>query len=82
MQYNIIPIVYGGADYKSILPDNSYIDVRSFKSAKSLADYLYKVGSDEKLYNSFFEWKKHFQSVVTHIEPFCTLCTSLKQKKI
>ena len=60
LQYNIIPIVYGGGNYQSILPYNSYIDVQNFTSAKDLTDYLNLVALDYNLYNSYFEWKKNF----------------------
>ena len=32
--FNVVPVVYGGANYHSLAPKNSYIDVRNFSSGK------------------------------------------------
>lgn len=78
---HVIPVVLGGADYQSILPPHSYINVKDFLSAKDLADYMLKVSSDDVLYNGYFDWKKRY----THIWPFsidhvmCDLCAYLHE---
>ena len=38
----------------------SIIKVSDFDTPEALAQYLHKVGNDETLYNSYFEWKKNF----------------------
>ncbi|XP_041472879.1 glycoprotein 3-alpha-L-fucosyltransferase A-like [Lytechinus variegatus] len=55
-----VPIVYGPPreDYERVAPPNSFIHLQDFKSFQELADYIKLVDSDDKLYNSFFEWKK------------------------
>lgn len=60
LNYDVIPVVYGGANYSHLLPANSYIDVRNFTSAKELVDYLHYVGNNEAIYKSYFEWRKDF----------------------
>ena len=40
LKYDVVPVVYGKANYSKLAPDMSYIDVRDFKSARHLADYL------------------------------------------
>lgn len=60
LNYDVIPIVYGGANYAHMLPANSYIDVRNFTSAEQLVDYLNYVGNDETVYKSYFEWRRDF----------------------
>nr|CAD7195380.1 unnamed protein product [Timema douglasi] len=37
---NVVPIVYGGADYKTLAPPLSYIDVSDFSSLMELSEYL------------------------------------------
>ena len=68
----------GGANYSAILANHSYIDVFNFSSPKLLADYLFRVGSDKNLYNSYFEWKTKY--CVEQYFPnrnMCQLCKRL-----
>ena len=82
MQYNIVPVVLGAADYARFLPRNSYIDARNFKSAKALAQYLIKLDYGENLYNSYFEWKMQYKVVVKPWPGrFCTLCSHLNNRE-
>lgn len=37
---DMVPIVYGGANYKESFPKGSFIDVRDYKGAKELGQYL------------------------------------------
>jgi len=69
----------GSADYKQIMPFNSYIDVFNFTSHQNLAEYLKTVSSNEKLYNSYFDWKKNFCSQETGATYFCNLCEKLNR---
>merc|ERR1711894_870320 len=43
MKQGIVPVVFGGADYSSIAPTHSYIDVKDFDTPKDLADYLIRL---------------------------------------
>ena len=77
MKYDVIPIVYGGADYASILPENSYIDVRNFSSIEKFISYIQYVGNDEKVYKSYFEWRKFYKvSNVNRNQALCDVLTS------
>ena len=40
LKHNIVPVVFGGSDYKAIFPKDSFIDMMDFKNVSSLADYL------------------------------------------
>ena len=78
MKYNIIPIVYGSADYHSVLPDQSFIDASNFTSAKQLAEFLNHVSSDKELYNSYLNWKKYYDVVeYDYKEQMCRVCEKL-----
>ena len=77
LKLNIVPVVLGGADYKEILPPNSYIDVRDIKSPKNLADYLHILDSNDQLYRQYFEWKRRFQ--IRTLSPWCQFCAFMNR---
>lgn len=78
LNYDIIPIVYGGANNSDILPVNSYNDVKNFSSSIKLANYLNYVGNNEAVYKSYFDWRKKY-----HVESDFPnrLCDSLLNEK-
>ena len=45
--FPIVPVVMGGADYKSIAPPKSYIDVNDFANVKQLAQFLIKLSKNK-----------------------------------
>ena len=45
-----ILLVRGGADYKKLVPQNTYIDTADFDTFLELVEYLKYVGSNEKPY--------------------------------
>lgn len=83
LQHDLVPIVLGGADYKSIAPPHSYIDSAHFKTPAELAAYLLYLDGNDDLYQSYFDWKKQF-SVEAGVEQmarhaFCDLCAKLNR---
>ena len=52
LHLDLIPVVFGGADYHSIVPSNSVINALEFPNPKALADYLKFVAQNEQFYNS------------------------------
>lgn len=74
---NILPIVMGARpeDYEVSAPQRSYIHVDEFASASELADYLHILDNDEKLYNSYFNWKGTGEFINTYY--WCRVCSSL-----
>ena len=77
---NIVPVVMGGADYKTFAIPNSYIDVQDFGSPKKLAEYLLYLDGNDTAYREYFTWKKHYQ----HIAPKrdYTLCKQLHNESL
>ena len=78
--------MYGLYDYKKKLPQNSVIDVRDFDSPKQLADYLYKISKDKTLFDSYFQWKEHYEVTVTEVTAYftglaCSICQYLHETK-
>jgi alpha-1,3-fucosyltransferase len=82
MQYDIIPVVFGGANYLDFMPPKSYIDALQFQSPKSLALHLKNVGSNESLYNSYLQWKRTHVSVFKFWMGFCDLCKNLQNSSL
>ena len=72
-------IVYGSADYRKILPKNSFINIMDFSSAKQLSNYLKLVSSDKQKYNSYLKWKSSHCVQQTEYRYFCELCEKLNQ---
>lgn len=77
---DIVPIVMGGADYKTLAIPNSYIDVEDFASPKHLADYLLYLDANDTAYKEYFVWKKLYQRVAPNRA--CTLCKQLHNKSL
>lgn len=78
LNYDVVPVVFGGALYKDIAPRNSFIDATQFPNPKDLAAYLSTVLSNSTLYNSFFTWKDRYR---VHLHAWmCDLCERLHEK--
>ena len=85
--YNIlnkdaVPIVMGNTDYAAILPPKSFIDVRDFRSARLLAEYLKTLAQNDDLYGEYFAWKRRHACYVSLPMPTqaCRLCNMLNRK--
>ena len=74
---DIVPIVYGGADYAAYAPPHSYIHVADFESPKELAEYLKLLDKNEALYLKYFEWKKDYEILKRPLDGWCDLCEKL-----
>lgn len=79
---DMVPVVYGGANYSSFAPPHSYIDASQF-SPKELAKYLLKLDQNDDLYQEYFSWKDHY-TVEAGVRlmaqsGFCELCRKLHQ---
>jgi alpha-1,3-fucosyltransferase len=82
MNHDIVPIVYGGANYSQIAPPHSYIDALQF-TPETLSQYLKLLDANDELYNEYFWWKGHY-TVEAGVEQmarhgFCDLCKKLHQ---
>ncbi|KAH8329920.1 hypothetical protein KR067_007643, partial [Drosophila pandora] len=75
LRRNIIPVVFGGADYSRILPPHSYIDANQFETVADLALHMDYVGGDPAEYVSYFWWREHYS--LSSKSPFCDLCARL-----
>ncbi|XP_077517325.1 alpha-(1,3)-fucosyltransferase C-like [Amblyomma americanum] len=73
LAYDIVPVVFGGANYSAVAPSNSYIDALAFRSPKHLAEHLVGVSKNYSAYTSYFKWKDS-QDVERPYRFFCHLC--------
>jgi alpha-1,3-fucosyltransferase len=78
MLYNWIPIVRGGADYKTLVPKHSVIDA-SNQPASELARVIRTLDADDNEYLKFFQWKKTTAAHVFYGWDACMLCQKLRR---
>ncbi|XP_078256317.1 4-galactosyl-N-acetylglucosaminide 3-alpha-L-fucosyltransferase 9-like [Rhinoraja longicauda] len=80
-----VPVVLGPSreNYENYIPGDSFIHVADFRSAKELADYLHKLDGDEKLYMSYFKWKKYYKVRKAQFghEHACSVCENIRRHK-
>ncbi len=83
LRYPIVLVVMDAhGNHARAAPPHSYINALDFHSTRALADYLIKLDGDDKLYNEYFWWKKHFtirNSLLSGIfyKNYCNLCAAL-----
>ena len=64
LPYNVIPVVFNGANMSAIAPPHSYINAEDFSSVEQLAEYLQIVASIDSLFASYFWWRDYYKPVV------------------
>ncbi|KAJ8955768.1 hypothetical protein NQ318_008642 [Aromia moschata] len=79
LQKNLVPIVYGGADYEKNTPPHSVIDVKKFKTVKELAEYINFLDKNPEEYLKYFEWKNRFIVRTSNERTLCSLCSKLNE---
>ena len=75
-----ILLVRGGADYKKLVPQNTYIDTADFDTFSELVEHLKYVGSNEKLYTEYLRRKDVYSSygeIIDNDISYCSLCRKL-----
>jgi alpha-1,3-fucosyltransferase len=78
----MIPIVYGGADYRAMFPPYSFIDVQDFPSIQKLAEYITSVSRNPSHLAKYFEWRKGYSVVFNKWLPgYCEICEKLISNK-
>jgi alpha-1,3-fucosyltransferase len=79
---DMIPIVYGGANYKASFPPYSYIDVQDFPNVRALAEYLVGLLADPEEYGKYFQWRANYYLVSSAWLPgYCEICQKLLQRQ-
>jgi glycoprotein 3-alpha-L-fucosyltransferase/alpha-1,3-fucosyltransferase len=57
----VIPVVMGAFEYSKMVPSESFIDVRDYKSPKDLADFLHYLNNNDDAYNQRMRIKRSLQ---------------------
>ncbi|KAL2732422.1 hypothetical protein V1477_014663 [Vespula maculifrons] len=81
LRYNILPIVYGGANYSRFAPKDSYINALDFDSPKELAVYLKRLKTNPKEYRQYFRWKTRYRIEDSAVKVACNLCKFLHTER-
>ncbi|KAG9332360.1 hypothetical protein JZ751_015029 [Albula glossodonta] len=80
-----VPIVLGPSrqNYENFVPSDAFIHVDDFSSPKELADYIFFLDKNEKMYLRYFRWHKHFMVKKTYFwaEHTCLACDYIKRHK-
>ncbi|KAK2141749.1 hypothetical protein LSH36_1048g00010 [Paralvinella palmiformis] len=74
LNYEMIPIVYGGANYSKLGPPDSFINILDYRSPKHLASYLDFLSENEAAYLTYFQSRPLWKSVDVLGKAFCDLC--------
>lgn len=80
LKYDMVPVVFGGANYSQIGPAQSYVDALAFKSPKQLAEHLIVLSRNYTAYSSYFKWKETHQLATWDVD-FCALCSKLHSRQ-
>ena len=64
LPYNVIPVVFNGANMSAIAPPHSYINAEDFSSVEQLAEYLQLVARNDSLFASYFWWRDYYKPLV------------------
>ncbi len=83
LNYDIVPVVFGGSHYRSFMPKHSFIDANQF-TPKHLAQHLIEIASNEQKYLSYFKWKQEYSvesGFDSEFKVFCKLCQILNSHK-
>nr|XP_053616394.1 alpha-(1,3)-fucosyltransferase C-like isoform X2 [Plodia interpunctella] len=82
LQNNMVPIVYGGANYNMFLPPGSYLDA-SKMTANQLSKTMARLIASPKKYLQFFWWKKYYTyHDPTLNENICNFCAYLHRNDV
>lgn len=84
LKYDIVPIVFGSADYKSFLPSYSFLDSAQY-TPKQLAKHLNHIASDDEKYKLYFKWKERYyvkSDLDVNFDVLCKICEKLNVPSI
>lgn len=81
LTHDVVPIVYGGGNYKELAPPHSTIDVSDFENVESLADYLKFLVKNTDAYLKYFEWKKSYYIQTSVDRTLCQMCEMLNDSQ-
>lgn len=73
--YNIVPVVFGGANYSVLAPEGSFVDATKYPQPKVLAQVLIAIANNETVYTEYLSKKSTLRA---YLDPWmCKLCNKL-----
>ncbi|XP_075973110.1 alpha-(1,3)-fucosyltransferase C-like [Anticarsia gemmatalis] len=82
---DVVPIVYGGADYSRFLPPGSYLNAREL-GLYLLVEKMRHLMEEPELYAQYFRWRNHYSYHKTIDDPetneYCQMCALLNSHTI
>ena len=78
LNYDMVPIVFGGGDYRNRMPPDSYLNAWDYQNPEDLAQYLLKLKNNKSKYYKYLYWKEKY-SVKTN-NWLCDVCKMLNEK--
>jgi alpha-1,3-fucosyltransferase len=82
INYNVVPVIYSGADLSRFFPPHSYIDVNAFATAEDLANRLKFLADHPEEYVKYFWWKKYYRvepATYRDLEKACKKLNEIKK---
>ena len=77
--YDMVPIVFGGANYSKLAPEKSFIHIDDFETTEKFIEYIDYLDKNVTAFAEYFEWKKYLK-VNFFSKVFCQLCEALNDK--
>ena len=89
LMHNIVPVVFGGANYSDFAPPHSFIDIQDFQTVEEAGEYLKHLIEHPDEYLEYFWWKQYYEVTDLSAEEEdrippdfpCALCSYLHKTK-
>ncbi|XP_061717277.1 alpha-(1,3)-fucosyltransferase C-like [Cydia pomonella] len=78
---NVVPVVYGGANYNHYLPPLSYIDAIKL-GTRETAKKMYESIKNREQYYEFFKWRNQYQVRASTPLDACVLCKKFAELRL
>ncbi|KAL1483452.1 hypothetical protein MTO96_050235 [Rhipicephalus appendiculatus] len=75
LDHYLVPVVFGGANYRERAPPSPLCGAFLFETPESLAEYLRELSDNYTEYASYLKWKESHQ--IKWEDVFCKLCAKL-----
>ncbi|XP_066525281.1 4-galactosyl-N-acetylglucosaminide 3-alpha-L-fucosyltransferase 9-like [Hoplias malabaricus] len=79
-----VPVVIGPPrdNYEEFIPQNAFIHIDDFKTPQDLAEHLKLADQNQEIYESYFDWRKHFVAKLGHPEEHaCRTCEYIRMNR-
>jgi glycoprotein 3-alpha-L-fucosyltransferase/alpha-1,3-fucosyltransferase len=78
--HDVIPVVMGAVPYDTLLPKETFINVRDFATPKDLADYLQYLNQNDEAFDRYIRMKRSLKLVTSlAVKRECELCEGFQR---